>query len=254
MNRQIQKRFDQSILTYKEAAGIQKQVARRCCSHIPDEDYSRVLEIGAGGGLLTECFFQRGRMPDIYAALDISGKMLTLVPAGSVCLIQADGEKPPFRKNSFNLLLSSSAMQWYEQGRDSMLNNINLLKNRGFFSLAIFVSGTFKEMSRVASETGFGKLFPLPTAKSLTECLDHEKQNYESALEEYTQYFASPGEFLKSHKRTGATFTGSKTAPGKSKYMDFCRMYRSMYGGKPGIPVSYRVLYLWGRKSVASRQ
>jgi malonyl-CoA O-methyltransferase len=249
MNKQIQKRFDHSILTYKEAAGIQKQVARRCCSHIPDQDYPRVLEIGAGGGLLTQCFYKRKRTPDIFAALDISRKMLTLVPAGSASLIQADGEKPPFRKESFNLLMSSSAMQWYEHGQTSLLNNISLLKNGGFFSLAIFVAGTFKEMGRVASATGFGSLFPLPSAESFTDCLDHEKLNYESALEEYTQYFPSPGEFLKSHKQTGATFTRSNIAFGKKKYMDFCRVYKSMYEGKSGIPVSYRVLYLWGQRA-----
>jgi malonyl-CoA O-methyltransferase len=254
MNKQIKKHFDQSTGTYKKAAGIQKKVAERCCSRIPEKNHPRVLEIGAGGGLLTRCFIQRNNRPEIYAALDISRKMLTLVPAGNVCLVQADGEKAPFREKSFNLLISSSAMQWYQDGPGSMLNNLSLLKRGGFFSLAIFVAGTFKEMARVASATGFGSLFPLPSAESFTDCLDYEGQNYESALEEYMIYFPTARDFLKSHKQTGATFTGSRGAFGKKRYRDFCRLYMSMYGEKSGIPVSYRVLYLWGQRSEDGRR
>ena len=249
MNNQIRKRFDQAIATYKKAAVIQKKVAAGCCSHIPEKTYSRVLEIGAGGGLLTEYFLQKHKDFEMYAALDISLMMLSLVPRGLVVPVQADGENAPFKQNCFDLLISSSAMQWYQGGTAPVLKNISLLRKGGHFSLAIFVQGTFKEMAGVSARTGFGSLYSLHPAKDLKDCFDFAGLSFESALEVYTEYFPSVKDLLQSHKQTGATYTRSGALFGRRAYKDFCRTYEHMFGEKDGIPATYKVLYLWGQRT-----
>ena len=248
MNNQIKKHFDRSISTYKKAAVVQKRVAADCCARIPEGYYPRVLEVGAGGGLLAEYFLQSHMDFEIYAAVDISARMLKLVPRDRVIPVQADGENAPFKPGCFDLLLSSSTMQWYRKAPASILDNIGMLRRGGFFSLAIFVQGTFKQMARVAAATGFGSLYPLPAAQSLVDCLEGAGQSHESALEEHTLYFSSVRQFLHNHKRTGATYTRPEAGFGKRVYKDFSRMYEDTYAEEKGVPVTYRVLYLWGRR------
>lgn len=249
MNNQIRKHFDQSVNTYQKAAVIQKKVAVRCCSHIPENDYSRVLEIGAGGGLFTEYFFRRKSNFGIYVALDVSRMMLKLIPAGRIVLMQADGERAPFKRESFDLLVSSSAMQWYQGGVSSIIGNISLLKKRGFFSLAVFVEGTFVQLGHVSSLTGFGSLYPLPPAGVLVDSLCLTGQRLEWEIEDYKAYFPSVQAFLKNHKHTGANYSRPGAGFGRKAYNDFCRKYEEIYGEKKGIPANYKVLYLWGNKS-----
>lgn len=245
-NKQIRLHFDHSSSSYQSAASVQKTVAWKCFSHIPEKKYSRILEIGAGGGLLTELCLQRLRPADIYAALDISPGMLGLVPADKTCLILADGENPPFNPGSFYLLISSSAMQWYHHGPASVLRNIRLLKEKGFFSLALFVKGTFRELEQVSSLTGFGSLYPLPSAEHYIESFRTAGLKPGWSVQEYTEYYSSVSAFLKSHKKTGATYTGSQAKFGKKTYRNFCRIYEDLYAEAGRIPASYKVLYLWG--------
>ncbi|MFW6004846.1 MAG: class I SAM-dependent methyltransferase, partial [Desulfonatronovibrionaceae bacterium] len=163
-----------------------------------------------------------------------------------VCLVQADGESPPFKPGSFSLLISSSAMQWYEQGPHSVLNNIRLLKENGFFSLAVFVRGTFRQLEHVSSLTGFGSVYPLPGAGEYIESFRAAGLDPQWSVQEYTVYCSSVSAFLKSHKKTGATYTGSQTRFGKKTYRNFCRLYEEFYGESGRIPASYKILYLWG--------
>lgn len=248
MDNQIKKHFDRSISTYKKTAVVQKKVAARCYSHVPENNYPRVLEIGAGGGFLTECFLQGQSSCGMYIALDVSRMMLKLVPMDRVVIIQADGEKAPFKQDCFSLLLSSSAMQWYQGGASSIINNISLLERGGFFSLAIFVQGTFIQMSHASSLSGFGSLYPLPSSGSLLKSLKLEGQVIESDIQDYRIHFPSVHAFLKTHKQTGANYSSPGAGFSRKAYNEFCRIYEHMYGEEQGIPVSYKVLYLWGRK------
>ncbi|WP_028575752.1 methyltransferase domain-containing protein [Desulfonatronovibrio hydrogenovorans] len=249
MKKRIKTSFDRSTRTYRASALVQKRIALECCQRIPVKPFSRILEIGAGGGLLTQACFERLPGPHTYAALDISGAMLSLIRDRQARKIQGDGEAPPFRKETFDLLISSSAMQWYADPPASMARNLHLLKKTGFFSLALFVRGTFKEMEEVGALTGFGNLYPLPEAQNCICSLSGLNLDLKTCTREYTEYFPDVPEFLKSHKQTGATYTGSRASTGKKAYHDFCRTYQELFLEKKGIRVSYNILYLWGNKT-----
>lgn len=248
MINQIKTRFDKSIITYREAAWIQKKVAAGCFSRVPQKTYFRVLEIGAGGGLLTDCCLNRLKSPDVYVALDISKMMLKLVPSGKAVLIQADGEHMPFKRESFDLMISSSAMQWYQDGPSSILKNIKLLQKKGVYSLAVFVQGTFRQMEYAGQLTGFGSLYPMTSARVYVDAFNASGLFPQWTVEDYTQYHPCVPDFLKSHKKTGATYTRPGAKVGRKAYNDFCRIYEKEFREKDGVPASYKVLYLWGKR------
>ena len=226
---------------------IQKEVARECSLQIPAGVYSRVLEIGAGGGLLTaECLSRINA--GLYVAMDFSRPMLEPLSRKKSVFLLGDGQQQPFKEASFDLLVSSSTMQWYGRDPEAFAQNLALLNDKGRFSISLFVAGTFSQMAHISSLSGFGSLYPLPEAEQWLKSVPERHFEFKSRLKEYTRYFPSVPEFLKSHKRTGATYTAKKFGFGQKSYARFCRMYRDIYAQKGMIPVSYRVLYLWGRK------
>ena len=247
MSRQVQKYFDRAADTYLEEAVIQEEAAGQCAGNIPRGYYPRVLEIGAGGGLLTRHCLERIRA-GIYLAMDVSFSMLGLLPRDSVVPVQGDGETPPLREGSLDLLVSSSVMQWYAGGGQGIARSLRLLCPGGFFSLSFFVAGTFRQMKHISSMSGFGSVYPLPRVRECMAAMARSGTEYTSRVENYTVYYDSVQGFLKSHKGTGAGYTGRRPVFGRQCYRNFCRMYLETYGEGGRIPVDYRVLYIRGQK------
>ncbi len=245
----MQKYFNRAGATYLQEAKIQQEAARECAVRVPGKYYPRVLEIGAGGGLLTgQCLdrIQAG----LYLAMDISLPMLKLIPRDRTVLLRADGEHPPFKKAVFDLLVSASVMQWYSKPPQGLLENLELLKKGGRFSISLFVSGTFRQMQEISSRSGFGSVYPLPGEEEYLSRLQESGMDFGFQTREYTRYFPSVPEFLKSHRRTGARYTLNRPSFGKKTYSRFCREYERIYGQDGWIPVDYRVLYIWGKKII----
>ena len=247
MTKQVQRSFERAVTTYQQEALIQKEVARECALLVPEGVYSRVLEIGAGGGFLTsECLSRINA--GIYVAMDFSRAMLEPLSRKKSVFLLGDGRQQPFKEASFDLLVSSSTMQWYGKGPEALARNLALLNDEGRFSISLFVAGTFSQMAHISSLSGFGSLYPLPEAEQYLKSMSEGHFGFKSRLKEYTRYFPSVPEFLKSHKKTGATYTAKEFRFGKKSYARFCRLYRDIYARKGMIPVSYHVLYIWGRK------
>ncbi|MBT8763532.1 methyltransferase domain-containing protein [Desulfohalobiaceae bacterium Ax17] len=245
MQKQIQKYFDQAKDTYKQEARIQKIVAKECLELLNRNDFGWILEIGAGGGLLTEAAKSRLKSR-YYVAVDLSLAMLKGIQERDVVQIQADGERLPFKPGSFDLLLSSSTMQWYQKGVQSIAENLTYLKKNGQFALAFFVRGTFKELAYASEVTGFGSVYPLAQAKTYIDFFSRLNINFDTCKKTYTIYYPSVRDFLQSHKKTGARYTRQKKALSKKRYLDFCKIYTRTFGEEGKIPVTYVVLYLWG--------
>ncbi len=252
MSKQVQKYFDRAVSTYLEEAVIQEEAARRCAQNIPQGYYPRVLEIGAGGGFLTRHCLHRIRA-GVYAAMDLSAPMLRLLPRQGAVPVQGDGEYPPFRDCAANLLVSSSTMQWYAKAPQSICRNLDLLAEGGSFSLSLFVSGTLRQLEYVSSLSGFGSVYTLPGAGECLDALAKTGIEYMSEVVDYTRHYDSVAGFLKSHKGTGAGYTGRTPAFGRQRYRNFCRLYREIYGLDGKIPVDYRVLYIWGKNNTTAK-
>ncbi len=246
MQKQIQKYFDQAKDTYKQEAHIQKIVARECLQFVSKNHFDWVLEIGAGGGLLTEAATSRLKSKH-YVAIDLSLAMLKTIQKKDLIQIQADGERLPFKPESFDLLLSSSTMQWYQKGVHSIAENLKFLKKNGQFALAFFVRGTFRELAYASEVTGFGSVYPLDAARTYIDFFSRLNINFEASQKTYTIYYPSVRDFLQSHKKTGARYTRQKKALSKKRYLDFCKIYTRTFGERGKIPVTYEVLYLWGK-------
>ena len=66
----IKNRFKKSLKTYDENAFVQKTVAEKLVNLLPCKDFSNILEIGCGSGILTKIINEKYN-PELYVINDI---------------------------------------------------------------------------------------------------------------------------------------------------------------------------------------
>ncbi|KUJ95655.1 MAG: Methyltransferase type 11 [Desulfonauticus sp. 38_4375] len=242
--KQIAAAFNRQAHKYPQEVKIQAQVAQKCLEVVPPGNYPLVLEIGAGGGILT-CLIPQKIKYSQLVVLDLAKEMLKLCPLGIKIL--ADGEHLPFKRASFDLVLSASTFQWYEEGPRALLNTLGLLKKGGFFSFAFFVQGTLKEIAKASQESGFGSVYPLPASKPFLDFLTQAKIKFSAQEEESKIYFPGVKDILYHLKNTGTSYTPDKKAVSPSRLKKFFHFYAKHFQADKGFFLTYKTLYLWGK-------
>ena len=247
MKNRIKQCFSKAAACYGDAASVQKKVAFQCAKYCPEGQFKKVLDVGSGVGFLFSELKDR-IVFDSYVSLDLVHPMLLEQKKLSVpLLIAADGENIPLQEEQFDLLVSSSAMQWYSNPEESIPESFKMLKRKGRFAVAIFVKGTLCELADISLKTGFGSVKELKDAEfymGIISGISNIRVSFDRARHEV--YFPSVIEFLRNHKRTGAVASSGSISWGKSKYLNFIKEYEKKYGGEQGVRASYEVLFAFG--------
>ncbi|OEU64873.1 MAG: methyltransferase type 11 [Desulfovibrio sp. S3730MH75] len=247
MKNRIRQCFGKAAPGYGDAASVQRKVAYKCAQNTLEGQYHNVLDAGSGVGFLYSELEKRISFEN-YISLDLVHPMLMeQKKLSGPLLVTSDGESLPFKDGQFDLLVSSSAMQWYAEPEKSIPDSFKMLRKGGHFSIAIFVKGTLGELAEVSARTGFGSVKELQTAafyRDLLSSIPNLDVNFKDGHHEV--YFSSVVEFLRNHKKTGALASTGDISWGKEKYMRFLEEYEKMYGGEQGVRASYEVLYASG--------
>ncbi|WP_027179939.1 methyltransferase domain-containing protein [Maridesulfovibrio bastinii] len=242
--------FGRAAGSYYDAASVQKDVARICVLNCPAAHYGNVLDIGSGVGFVAENF--NGDFSSTnYFSLDLTLPMLVeqqkrfMFPV----MLAADGEYLPFRKKSFDLLLSSSAMQWYMKPEISIPETLEFLKPGGYFSFSVFIKGTLGELEDVSRRTGFGRMHKLEDERFYLNLFEGIKSlDFSHEVKDFVTLHPGVREFLKAHKMTGAGASSEKMCFGKESYRKFVSEYERLYSTDGMIKSTFRSLFIYGRK------
>jgi len=148
----IVKEFSRFAEEYNRRNIIQLEVAKRLTNMILERRYPKILDLGAGTGAIFQNLIESNIEFDKFVAFDFSEEMLNLHPLDSrVDKICADFNHADifklYGKNEFNLLISSSALQW-SNDLESVLEAISSLSSE--FYLSFFTSQTFKTLHQIA--------------------------------------------------------------------------------------------------------
>lgn len=117
--RQVRRAFDHAASTYDAAAVLQRHVAAELDQRLDELGLAptRVLDLGSGTGELTRRLRARYPAADLVA-LDIAPTMAArsaeVLPGAALC---ADAERLPLADASFDLVVSSLAVQWCDHRR-----------------------------------------------------------------------------------------------------------------------------------------
>ena len=161
----IQKKFSRAADTYDMYAAVQSDVAKQLAARLPSGKASgtcsNILEIGCGTGNFTGLLADRfpGAM---IQALDFSPEMLSQARLKQkktdirfICL-----EAEQFLANgvdeSFDLVASNGALQWFADLEESIKNIARILRPGGIFLCSIFGPGSLGELG-LGLKTLFGQ-------------------------------------------------------------------------------------------------
>jgi len=244
----VRRRFDRAGASYEAAAMVQARVAEDLARLCPKRLTGRVLEIGAGSGLLTRQLAPRLAQGGLFVALDLSPGMLAhAAMPPNVRRLAANGEIAPFAPATFDFLASASAMHWYADPAASIAANLALLRPGGGFALAVYVAGTLGELEEASQATGFGSVYPMQPAtyyRELFAGLPGVKWRLEETR--HTVVHDSVRALLKSLKGAGVTHTAGRRVASPGRYRDFVRYYQSRFGVEGGVAASYCVATITG--------
>ena len=196
---EIVKEFSKFAYEYKKYNIIQKEVAKKLISILEKKNYENILDLGAGDGEVYKNLLNQNVNFEQFVALDFSSEMLKIHPESlNVTKICIDFNKKDsfskFKNEKFNLLISSSALQWSEN-LNRVLSNISTLSDEYYFSF--FTSNTFKTLHETV-----GISSPIYSKEKIIEALDI-LFIYEFEVKAYRLDFNSVHDMLRYIKRSG---------------------------------------------------
>ena len=233
MNKElIKKRFAKNLNSYNENAKIQKIMAEKLLSYLPDTRFDNILEIGCGTGFLTELAAKRLTFKT-YTANDIvpecEGFIKNIDPKiRFTCSDIEAGLENSTKKH--NLIISNATFQWIEnlEGFVSLL--VSKLPRGGILLFSTFGKENFKEIACAS-----GKMLDY---YSISE-LDSMLEGLEHSIEEEVQVlkFRAPKEVLKHMSLTGVNAIKAESWT-KSDLRRFEEAYDS------GCSLTYNPIYV----------
>ncbi len=253
----IEKNFSAVAKNYDEAASIQKLAADKLCNLVEknfDYENKKILDLGSGTSFIAKKLISKNKNCEIFE-VDLSQAMLDLWQdrPQNVLAVKGDIENLAFEENSFDLLISSFALQWLSNFEKSFSNFFSFLKPNGIFAFSLPTWESLSELRRasISSACDFS-FYELPKISQINSAFKQagfvEKIHHLEILE---QEFPSGVAALKSIKKIGAKFSQPKKQPiTKEKlthFNNFCLKERSLENRN--IAVSWHISYFYLQKS-----
>lgn len=255
--------FHQSASEYDQHIAVQKRVVTNLVRHVQAESSlppKSVLDVGSGTGSLL------GRLHSIYPEATLCGVDLaynmcqcTSEKLGDGCLVvNAAAERLPFADKIFDLVVSTSALQWVADLSGALHEMQRTIKPGGKLSVAFFCEGTLGELQRCFREVLGGgsqeqqersarlhKFRTVESVESILAEMDFEKIVLNCETE--TDWYDDLQSLLRSIKSIGAGAVAGGSGGGlgwRGILSETSRLYQEYYGQSGRIPVTYNVLYL----------
>ncbi len=217
----VERCFSRAALVYQELAGLQLLLARELMQHVSRAGGrpSRILELGCGTGFLTRELLSSFPEANVHA-VDFSGAMLESARAyceqnPRVVWLKQDG-RGPFQENTYDLAVSSSALQWMEPLPLTFLHISRALTGTGRLFFLAMLSDTFIEL-RNLREALFPETQPASrfrTREEICEILRGSSLHVLSAEERrHREEHASADDFFRAIHAQG--FTGGPVSHGR---------------------------------------
>jgi len=202
----IKDNFSRAAKDYDLHSKMHQDIIAELLFRLPKISLTTILEVGCGTGLLTKRLIESFPEAKIIAT-DIAQGMVefakkTLAPSPpNIEFIEAEGEGLPFEDNTFDLVISSSALQWMDC-RKALAEFKRVLKPGGTLAFSTYGPKTLIELK----ELGFS-VNDFPTIEALEKELP---KNTKLEAEIHKIEFKNPLDLLKYLKAIGASYSQNK--------------------------------------------
>ncbi len=148
IDNKIRKAFSDSALQYEALAGVQREIGRELLRRVIDKEECRsVLDVGMGTGRLTNqlsLYFPEAKV----IGMDFARGMVEVARQkySTLTIVQADAAQLPFKRESFDIIISNLVYQWVEDLEQTFLLNFDTLRPDGTFCFTLFGEKTLEEL------------------------------------------------------------------------------------------------------------
>ena len=238
----IKNRFSANFRTYNENAIVQKAAITELTKLVPFKEYQNVLEIACGTGLLTQKLDYLNAKK-LYLN-DLSEDVKTYIKLRNLPyeFLIGDAEEIVFPDN-LDLIISSNAIQWFENPKVFFENVCSALNNGGLFIFSTYVIGNCKELSDV-----FGVSLAYKTEDELVSLLEPNfaiKKHYSQKI---VLNFTDLKSLLKHIQNTGVNAISSNNVLTKNMFLQAQKEYEKLRNEK-GLPLTYCPAYFVVQKN-----
>jgi malonyl-CoA O-methyltransferase len=257
--RRVRAAFSRSAGAYDARAEVQRAVQDRVLALLEAAapDARRVLDVGAGtGALLARLVAARPGLS--AAAIDLAPGMCaaTRRAAPLARVTAADAEALPFRDASFDLVVTTSTLQWLPRVAPALEEARRVLEPGGVLCVALFGARTLFEL-REAWDEATGARSPQThrflSREELAAGLARAGLAVETTRdEELVERHPDARAVLRALKAVGASSAvpGRSGLGGRRATLDAIRRYEERHRGPEGVPATYQVLYAVARRPV----
>lgn len=242
--RLLKLRFSRHLAEYEREALFQQHISEVLHEKWMLADYrkySAILEIGCGTGFLTKLYM--GNLAPKKLVLNdlcnIPDGLRENLPSGC-CFAQGDAEELDLGGEKFDYIVSSSAIQWFENIRSFFRKVYDMLKDDGILVISTFGR---KNMNEVTDITGVTLSYH--NAKSYRTMLESNFEILHISEECEQSYFNTPLDVLKHLKSTGVNSITANCRWTKARMDDFVKRYPKT---DKGYPLTYNPIYIIARK------
>ena len=243
----VRRSFDVAARYYDAHAELQRAVANRLMTYVERLSCvpARILDAGAGSGFGTAplaCAFPDSRV----IGLDFSRAMLKIARSKlhGPAYVCGDIEALPFAPSTFDLVYSSSTLQWSGDLRVALREISRVMVPNATLLAAVYTAGTLRELRNSWSRVDvFPHTLAFATAAQLRRAFESAGFAVVSCRTQVeVVLYDSVDSLLKTLKRTGVSNFRRSRRVGLTTASRLGKMkagYRARYAAAERIPASY---------------
>jgi malonyl-CoA O-methyltransferase len=257
--RRVRAAFSRSAARYDARAAVQRAVQDRMLRLLAEAAPAarRALDVGAGTGALLERL-AAARPGLVAAAVDLAPGMAGAAHARlpRALVAAGDAEALPFRAGAFDLVISTSTLQWLTRLEPAFAEARRVLAPGGVLAVALFGARTLGEL-KDAWRAAAGDDHPERTHRFFS------RDEVERALagaglervaafeEDLVERHPDARAVLRSLKEIGArgAVPGARGLGGRTATLEALRIYEARHGGPQGVPVTWHVVHAIARRA-----
>lgn len=250
--RQVERQFERAARSYNQAAGLQQSIIETLLDEMSATKLSarHIVDLGCGTGLGLKALAKQFPAAELLG-VDLSQAMLdqAVQACPSASVMKADIESLPLEDDSFDLVFTSSTLQWCDL-QTALDQCSRILKPDGYLALATFGPKTHQEWKAAWAEVDqTSHTLEFADSRSLSSCAEQAGFNavYEAAKTEVLT-FESVQHVLQSVKALGATNANSDRQQGLMGKQRFQRFLSAFEATSPAHNLTYEIFYLIGQK------
>lgn len=246
--RRVAQFFHAALESYEQNSVAQQKIGQHLLQILLNNQLSgfqNVLEIGCGTGIFTRLLMQNihPKSWDLNDLCDVSTQLKNNLPHQNYSFYQADGEYLNFTNKQYDLIVSCSTVQWFENQQAFIQRCWEHLAPNG---VLLFSTFTPNNLTEVRTLSGIGLNYP-----HLCQWYNWLLDNFHLAHLEQTEIelkFDSPLLVLRHLKETGVTATNNQIW-NRNKIVQFCDQYRRHYADYSGkVSLTYSPIFVLAKK------